>query len=141
MGFYTIMFHVKQQDRLTHMFRGGWAPRSQAQPIRVCDIIVLYIMGYYVITSLIKERINNMSKETMKQTINTIQSIDGMKAVKVAFDLSQKNMDSISKVTEVITLIDSNLKELATKVMKLEKRIEELETKEYERDLNERPKN
>ena len=135
------MFHVKQQDRLTHMFRGGWAPRSQAQPIRVCDIIVLYIMGYYVITSLIKERINNMSKETMKQTINTIQSIDGMKAVKVAFDLSQKNMDSISKVTEVITLIDSNLKELATKVMKLEKRIEELETKEYERDLNERPKN
>mgnify|MGYP003142494936 FL=1 len=135
------MFHVKQQDRLTHMFRGGWAPRSQAQPVRVCDIIVLYIMGYYVITSLIKERINNMSKETMKQTINTIQSIDGMKAVKVAFDLSQKNMDSISKVTEVITLIDSNLKELATKVMKLEKRIEELETKEYERDLNERPKN
>ena len=141
MGFYTTMFHVKQQDRLTHIFRGGWAPRSQAQPIRVCDIIVLYIMGYYVITSLIKERINNMSKETMKQTINTIQSIDGMKAVKVAFDLSQKNMDSISKVTEVITLIDSNLKELATKVMKLEKRIEELETKEYERDLNERPKN
>ena len=109
--------------------------------MRVCDTIALYIMGYYVITSLIKERINNMSKETMKQTINTIQSIDGMKAVKVAFDLSQKNMDSISKVTEVITLIDSNLKELATKVMKLEKRIEELETKEYERDLNERPKN
>ena len=82
-----------------------------------------------------------MSKETMKQTINTIQSIDGMKAVKVAFDLSEKNMDSITKITEVVTLIDSNLKELATKVMKLEKRIEELETKEYERDLNERPKN
>ena len=33
------MFHMKQQDRLTHMFRGGWAPRSQAQPIRVCGII------------------------------------------------------------------------------------------------------
>ena len=98
-------------------------------------------MGYYVINNLIKERINNMSKETMKQTINTITSIDGMKAVKVAFDLSQKNMDSLTKVTEVITLIDNNLKELATKVMKLEKRIEELETKEYERDLNERPKN
>ena len=64
------MFHVKQQDRLTHMFRGGWAPRSQAQPVRVCDIIVLYIMGYYVITSLIKERIN-MTKETLRQTVNT----------------------------------------------------------------------
>ena len=56
----------------------------------------------------------------MKQTINTIQSLDGMKAVKVAFDLSQKNMDSITKITEVVTLIDNNLKELATKVMKLE---------------------
>ena len=97
-------------------------------------------MGYYVINNLIKERIN-MTKEKMKQTINTITSIDGMKAVKVAFDLSESNQDSIKKVTEVITLIDSNLKELATKVMKLEKRIEELETKEYERDLNERPKN
>jgi len=97
-------------------------------------------MGFYDSVCLIKERIN-MTKETMKQTINTIQSIDGMKAVKVAFDLSQTNMDSITKVTEVVTLIDNNLKDLATKVLKLEKRIEELETKEYERDLNERPKN
>ena len=97
-------------------------------------------MGFSDIVYLIKERIN-MTKETMKQTINTIQSIDGMKAVKVAFDLSQTNMDSITKVTEVVTLIDNNLKDLATKVLKLEKRIEELETKEYERDLNERPKN
>ena len=61
-----------------------------------------------------------MSIETMKKTIDTIQSVDGMKAVKVAFDLSQKNMDSITKITEVVTLIDNNLKELATKVMKLE---------------------
>jgi len=97
-------------------------------------------MGFSDSVYLIKERIN-MSKETMKQTINTIQSLDSMKAVKVAFDLSQKNMDSITKISEVVSLIDSNMKELATKVMKLEKRIEELETKEYERDLNERPKN
>ena len=68
-----------------------------------------------------------MSKETMKQTINTIQSLDGMKAVKVAFDLSQKNMDSITKITEVVSLIDSNLKDLATKVLELEKKIEGLE--------------
>ncbi len=72
-----------------------------------------------------------MSKETMKQTINTIQSIDGMKAVKVAFDLSQKNMDSITKVTEVVTLIDNNLKSLAIKVMELEKKLEA-----YERPKN-----
>ena len=87
-----------------------------------------------------------MSKETMKQTINTIQSLDGMKAVKVAFDLSQKNMDSITKVTEVVSLIDNNLKELATKVMELEKRLEPVEdglervvkkqVEDYERSQN-----
>ncbi len=65
----------------------------------------------------------------MKQTINTIQSIDGMKAVKVAFDLSQTNMDSITKVTEVVSLIDNNLKSLAIKVMELEKKLEAYETK------------
>ena len=84
-------------------------------------------MGYYVINNLIKERINNMSKETMNETIKTIQGLDGMKAVKVAFELSQTNMDSISKVTEVISLIDSNLKSLAVKVMELEKKLEAYE--------------
>ena len=81
-----------------------------------------------------------MSQE-IRQVIDTIKTADSMKAVKVAFDLSESNQDSIRKITEVVSLIDSNMKELATKVMKLEKRIEELETKEYERDLNERPKN
>ena len=112
-------------------------------------------MGYYVINNLIKERINNMSKEKMKETINTIKSVDSMKAVKVAFDLSESLQDSVSKVMQVVSLVDNNMKELATKVLKLEraldlyetdmtkldKRIEELETKEYERDLNERPSN
>ena len=97
-------------------------------------------MGYYAINNLIKERINNMSKE-IRDAVNSITHLDSMKAVKVPFDLSATTQDSIQKITEVVTLIDSNLKELATKVMKLEKRIEELETKEYERDLNERPKN
>ena len=68
-----------------------------------------------------------MSKETMNETIKTIQGLDGMKAVKVAFELSQTNMDSISKVTEVISLIDNNLKSLAIKVMELEKKLEAYE--------------
>ena len=72
-----------------------------------------------------------MSKETMNETIKTIQGLDGMKAVKVAFELSQTNMDSISKVTEVISLIDNNLKSLAVKVMELEKKLEA-----YERPQN-----
>ena len=87
-------------------------------------------MGYYVINNLIKERIN-MTKETLRQTVNTITHLDSMKAVKVAFDLSESNQDSIRKITEVVSLIDSNMKELATKVMELEKKLEA-----YERPKN-----
>ena len=72
-----------------------------------------------------------MSNETMRQTINTIKHLDSMKAVKVAFDLSSTTMDSVTKVTQVIDLIDNNLKSLAIKVMELEKKLEA-----YERPKN-----
>jgi spore coat polysaccharide biosynthesis protein SpsF (cytidylyltransferase family) len=68
-----------------------------------------------------------MSKETMRETIKTIKDLNSMKAVKVAFDLSQTNMDSITRVTEVVSLIDNNLKLLAAKVMELEKKLEAYE--------------
>ena len=68
-----------------------------------------------------------MSKETMKQTINSIKTVDGVKAVKVAFDLSESNQDSISKITEVVSIIDKNTKLLATKVLELEKRLDKYE--------------
>ena len=68
-----------------------------------------------------------MSKETMKQTINSIKTVDGVKAVKVAFDLSEINQDSISKITEVVSIIDKNTKLLATKVLELEKRLDKYE--------------
>ena len=87
-------------------------------------------MGYYAITNLIKERIN-MTKETLRQTVNTITHLDSMKAVKVAFDLSESNQDSIRKITEVVSLIDKNTKLLATKVLELEKKLEA-----YERPKN-----
>ena len=103
-------------------------------------LLTIYIMGYYVITSLIKERIN-MSKETLKKTVNTITHLDSMKAVKVAFDLSESNQDSINKVMQIVGGNVDNINLLAERIAKLEKKIEELETKEYERDLNERPKN
>ena len=61
----------------------------------------------------------------MKQTINTITHLDSMKAVKVAFDLSSTTMDSVTKVTQIVTMLDDNLKSLATKVMELEKKIED----------------
>ena len=68
-----------------------------------------------------------MSKETIRQTIDTINNADSMKAVKVAFDLSESNQDSITKITEVVSMIDKNTKLLATKVLELEKRLDKYE--------------
>ena len=82
-----------------------------------------------------------MSKETMRETINTIKSVDGMKAVKVAFDLSESNQDCINKTMQIVGGNVDNINLLSERIAKLEKRIKELETKEYERALNERPKN
>jgi hypothetical protein len=80
-------------------------------------------MGYYVITRLIKERIN-MTKETLKQTVNTITHLDSMKAVKVAFDLSESNQDSINKVMQIVGGNVDNINLLAERIAKLEKRLE-----------------
>ena len=62
-----------------------------------------------------------MSQE-IRQVIDTIKTADSMKAVKVAVGLSEANQKSISKVMEVLNLMDKNMKLLATKVLELEKR-------------------
>ena len=71
-----------------------------------------------------------MSKE-IRNTIDTITHLDSMKAVKVALGLSEANQNSTSKVMEVVSLLDKNLKSLAIKVMELEKKLEK-----YERSTN-----
>ena len=71
-----------------------------------------------------------MSKE-IRETVNTITHLDSMKAVKVALGLSEANQNSTSKVMEVVSLLDKNLKSLAIKVMELEKKLEV-----YERSQN-----
>ena len=81
-------------------------------------------MGYYVINNLIKERINKMSKETLKQTVNTITHLDSMKAVKVAFDLSESNQDSINKVMQIVGGNVDNINLLAERIAKLEESID-----------------
>ena len=78
-------------------------------------------MGYYVITSLIKERINNMSKETLKETVKKITHLDSMKAVKVAFDLSESNQDSINKVMQIVGGNVNNINTLAEEIAKIKK--------------------
>ena len=78
-------------------------------------------MGYYAINNLIKERINKMSKETLKQTVNTITHLDSMKAVKVAFDLSESNQDCINKTMQIVGGNVDNINLLAERIAKLEK--------------------
>ena len=80
-------------------------------------------MGYYVINNLIKERIN-MTKETLRKTVNTITHLDSMKAVKVAFDLSESNQDSINKIMQVVHGNVNNINLLAERIAKLEKKLE-----------------
>ena len=87
-------------------------------------------MGFSDSVYLIKERINNMSKE-IRETVNSITHLDSMKAVKVALGLSEANQNSTGKVMEVVSLLDKNLKSLAIKVMELEKKLEA-----YERPKN-----
>ena len=121
-------------------------------------------MGYYVISNYIpfggirikklkppqKRKDKYMSKENAKKTINTIKHLDSMKAVKVAYDLTSETMTSMETLARLVKNNTDNLNLLATKVLELEQRlnvaskaierIDELETKEYERDLNERSK-
>jgi|TARA_Y100001937_G_scaffold8058_1_gene10094 hypothetical protein len=75
-------------------------------------------MGYYATNNLRKDKY--MSKE-IRAVIDTIQTADSMKAVKVALNLSEANQKSISKVMEVVSLMDKNLKLLTMRLIKLEK--------------------
>ena len=65
-----------------------------------------------------------MTTETTRETINKIHNADSMRAVKVALELSEANQKSISKVMEVVSLMDKNMKLLAVKVLELEKKNE-----------------
>ncbi len=76
-------------------------------------------MGLY--NNNINKGVEDMSTETIRQTIDQLKTTDSMKAVKVAFDLSESNQDSITKVMQVVSTMENNMKLLATKVLELEK--------------------
>ena len=87
-------------------------------------------MGYYAITNLINRK-DNMSNETKKQTIDSIKSVDSMKAVKVAYDLTAETMTSMNTIAKLVKNNTDNLNLLAVKVLELEKKLEA-----YERPQN-----
>jgi hypothetical protein len=103
---------------------GGWAPSSQAQLIRVCDIIVLYIMGFYVITSLIKERII-MIKQLTEVSLKSL-------------DMINKNAEGLNKLAEFLNQMQENQNLMAVKILKLEKILARYQMTE---GADERPKN
>ena len=85
-------------------------------------------MGYYVITSLIKERINNMF-EAIKQ-IQTI-SLKQM-------DCINKNADNLNKLAEFLKDMQDNQNAMAKKILDLDTEIASLQKR---LEVYERPKN
>ena len=129
MGFSNISNKISQSLFLFFLGEGG--PRDHEHNLYVyATLLTIYIMGFSDSVYLIKERIN-MSKETLKQTVNTITHLDSMKAVKVAFDLSESNQNSINKVMQVVGGNVDNINLLAERIAKLEKKLEA-----YERPKN-----
>ena len=80
-------------------------------------------MGYYVISNLIKERINMTNKEA-KQIVHSMKSIDSLKAVKISYDLATQNADKITALMKIIHGNVNNINLLAERIVKLEKRLE-----------------
>ena len=80
-------------------------------------------MGYYVISNLIKRKDNNMSNETLQ----SINHLDSLKAVKVAIDMDKVQDKTIDMLVKLVATMDGNMKLLATKVLELEKKTEGLE--------------
>ena len=67
-----------------------------------------------------------MSNET-KKTISEINNTDSLRAVKVSYDLAADQQKQVETLAKLIKGNHDNLVLLTTKVMKLEKKIEDLE--------------
>jgi len=96
-------------------------------------------MGFSDIVYLIKERINNMSKEniTTRELIQSITNKDSLTAVRVAMNINDLQDKTIEKTINVIQDMDKNMKLLAVKVLELEKKVEELDDTLARRVINE----
>tara|TARA_R100001129_G_C5112162_1_gene187480 strand:- start:181 stop:405 length:225 start_codon:yes stop_codon:yes gene_type:complete len=67
-----------------------------------------------------------MQKQT-NETIQSMQHLDSLKAVKVAIDMNELQDVTIQKLIDLVASMDKNMKLLAVKVLELEKKIEGLE--------------
>ena len=67
-----------------------------------------------------------MQKQT-NDTLQSMQHLDSLRAVKVAIDMNKAQDKTIEKLIDLVASMDKNMKLLATKVLELEKKIEGLE--------------
>ena len=69
-----------------------------------------------------------MSKQIKtNELIKEIKSLDSLKAVNVAMELDKQQGLTISKIINLMSGMDQNMKLLATKVLELEKKVESVE--------------
>ena len=71
-------------------------------------------MGYYVINNLIKERINNMFKQLADVSLKSL-------------DMINKNAENLNKLAEFLKDMQDNQNAMATKILELEKRLDDYE--------------
>ena len=65
--------------------------------------------------------------KTTNETVQSMQHLDSLRAVKVAMDMNKAQDKTIDMLVNLVGTMDKNMKLLATKVLKLEKKVEELE--------------
>ena len=63
--------------------------------------------------------------EKNKEIINSIRTADSLKAVQVAFNINESQDKVISNLVNLVKNMDENMKLLATKVLELEKKLED----------------
>ena len=83
-------------------------------------------MGVYVINNLRKDnnkQKDNMSKDKTKELIDSITTKDSLTAVKIAMDLNSVQDKTTEHLIKLVASMDQNMKLLATKVLKLEQRL------------------
>ena len=66
-----------------------------------------------------------MSMEKNKEIINSIRTADSLKAVQVAFNINESQDKVINNLVNLVKNMDDNMKLLATKVLELEKKLED----------------
>jgi len=59
--------------------------------------------------------------KTTNETVQSMQHLDSLKAVKVAMDMNKAQDKTIEKLIDLVASMDKNMKLLAVKVLELEK--------------------